>query len=146
MMVSRLTLWDPTPLASKLSAAIKSLAGVQSRVAKEASREIKKQIEKDFAKGQSPYGTAWAPLAPATLAKGRTPPPLTDTGKGLKGILVNPMRGAGISVVSTVGYMGVHQKGTPDIPARKFMPEGTLPPSWRRAIKRAADKVLKNAN
>jgi len=100
-----------------------------------------------FAAGEDPYRRAWAPLKPATLAKGRRPPPLTDTGRGKRGIRFSPSRGSGIGITSSVGYMRYHMRATAHRAARKFLPEGRLPKAWLRvwdeAIERRAKKVLR---
>jgi len=56
-------------------------------VAEAAAPEIRALVRQQFTQGTSPYGTAWAPLAPATLKK-HGPPPLTDTGEMKGGIEV----------------------------------------------------------
>jgi hypothetical protein len=113
------------------SKALKSLLGVPAQIAAAVSKDINKDIQDKFDAGQDPYGKSWAPLKPATLAKGRHPPPLTDTRKGRKGVKAKPMQGAGISLTSSISYMAIHQKGNPPILARRsFFPDNTIPKQW----------------
>lgn len=134
-----------TPMQA--SRALRDLAAVPSKVAADVARAMKQDLLMRFARGEDPYGRAWAPLKPATLAKGRRPPPLTDTGRGKHGIRFSPLRGAGVGIRSTVRYMRYHMRATPDRAARKFLPEGTLPKNWRviwqRALDRRAAEVLR---
>lgn len=82
---------------------------------------LETQVQADFDAGVSPYGKPWRPLAKATLAKGRHPPPLTDTYKGRAGVRVNPLPGAGVAITSVVDYMTYHQDGR-GVPKRQFLP------------------------
>lgn len=102
---------------------------IPSQAALFVAAEIEKQIQRDFDAGIDPTGRPWKPLAKATLQKGRTPPPLTDTYLGRSNVRANPMQGAGVRILSTVPYMSVHQKGSrkKKIPKRPFMPEKSLP-------------------
>lgn len=124
---------------SDLAASIRKLAEVPAQVAKGASEAIAQQIQDDFAAGLDPYGNAWEPLAEATLDKGRTPPPLTDTGAMRDSVSVTPMAGAGISI--TIDDPAVHhQYGTINMPARPVFPnQRELPDTWQRAIADAAE-------
>lgn len=122
----------------RLSQYLRSIAKVPSQSSKVVSAAISRRIKADFRKGVDPYGKAWKPLAKSTLAKGRKPPPLTDTGKGKRGITVHPTQGAGIKVVSSVSYMDYHLGKAPGIrsrwnlPIRPFLPDSArgVPPAW----------------
>lgn len=133
-----------TPMQA--SRALRQLARVPSKVAPEVARRIRADLMRRFAAGEDPYRRKWAPLKPATLAKGRRPPPLTDTGRGKRGIRVSPARGAGVRITSSVGYMRHHMRATSNRAARKFLPEGRLPAAWskiwREALARRASEVL----
>jgi phage gpG-like protein len=111
--------------------ALADLASVPAQIAPRVALRIAADIQQNFSAGVDPYGRAWAPLRPRTLAKGRHPPPLTDTGRGRSGIRVFAMSGAGVAMTSDVSYMGIHQDGSPRMAARKFFPEGVLPAKWR---------------
>ena len=124
----------------EFSRAMRQLTRVPAQVAREVSAEINALIQEGFDRGTDPYGRPWAPLRPATLAKGRRPPPLTDTGKGRAGVYAKPMSGAGILLVSEVPYMRKHQMGAPPrLVRRDFLPINVLPKAWNAAIKEAVE-------
>ena len=120
------------------------LATVPSRAAKRVAVELGGLIESEFDSGTDPYGTAWAPLAEATEAKGRSAPPLTDTAAMRESVAVRPMRAAGVAI--TVAHpAGVHQTGWSGVsgsgPARPILPERTeLPTDWLDAIADAVER------
>src|SRR5689334_8171255 len=130
-----------TPLQA--SRAIRELTKVPAQIAPAVAKRIKKDIERYFSAGTDPYGKPWAPLRPATLAKGRRPPPLTDTSKGRKGIKVKPQAGAGLRITSDTSYMVYHMRATGNRAARKFLPEGVLPANWSKIWQEELDKKLK---
>lgn len=120
-----------------LEAIIGSLDGMRDLVdaiALESSIEIFETIDSLFTLGADPYGETWAPLAPATIAKGRTAPPLTDTGKMRESLRVNASQSA--IVASIDDPAGYHQSGTQRMPARPVLPDDArgLPDAWRQAI------------
>jgi len=115
----------------QFSAALSKLTMVPSRIAKPVAKSINRELQRGFDEGVDPYGKPWAPLAPRTLAKGRHPPPLTDTHAGRDGVIAAASSGAGVQITSSVSYMGIHQAGDrPRMPARKFLPWRNLPKSW----------------
>ena len=122
------------------------LATVPSRAAREASEDIQTLIDDEYSHGADPYGSAWAPLRPSTLATGRTPPPLTASSDMRDGTEVHPMSGAGIDVSIDEPYWVFHQTGTARMAARPILPDGTeLPPSWVSAIAGACDAAVKRS-
>ena len=133
-----------TPLQA--SRAIRDLTKVPSQSARPVSVRIKADIERYFSAGEDPYGKAWAPLRPATLAKGRHPPPLTDTHDGRDGITVTPAQGAGVRITSNTSYMVHHMRKSGNRAARKFLPEGVTPKQWEKIyqeeLEKASRKVL----
>lgn len=130
--------------AKGYSAALVSLLSVPAKIAKPIAKDIGKAIERQFDAGTDPYGRPWAPLRPATLAKGRTPPPLTATRAGRDSIQVKPGQGAGVMITVGKSYMGIHQDGAPPrLVARKILPEGKLPPSWKLIYQTALSKAVK---
>ena len=132
---------------SRLADRCADLATVPSRAAKRAAVEIEALIEDEFDAGTDPYGTAWAPLAEATVDRGRSPPPLTDTAAMRQSVAVRPMRGAGVAV--TVAHpAGIHQTGWSGKggkgPARPILPQRrALPEDWRDAIADAVEVEYK---
>lgn len=123
------------------------LGTIPSRVAADAAEKIAHLIASQFQQGQDPYGNPWAPLRPATLAKGRRPPPLTDTGAMSSGIVVRPLRGAGIEIqASSTPYAHFHQTGTKHMAERSILPDGgELPGEWDAAIEGALTSSVKKA-
>src|SRR5687767_3617731 len=118
--------------ALEFSNALRASIRVPSQIAAPLSKLIAKDIQQNFTLGQDAYEKPWKPLAPATLRKGRTPPPLTDTGKGRKSIRVKPSKDAGIVITVSDAKMKFHQVGArPQLPRRSFLPTNTLPKTWR---------------
>jgi hypothetical protein len=131
----------------RLAARLGELAEVPSRAARDASASIEELIEEEFDQGADPYEKPWADLAPATLDKGRTPPPLTDSGAMRGTVQVRPLAGAGVGV--TIDHpAGVHQTGWSGPrgsgPSRPVLPaRGELPEGWIEALERAAEKAFR---
>lgn len=122
----------------RLHGTLRALSEVPSRVAADASVRIAGLIDESFDAGIDPYGRPWAPLKPYTLAKGRFPPPLTDSGAMRSSIDVHPTAGAGIEVTIGTDYATFHQAGTRDMVQRQILPQSAgLAPSWREAIAEA---------
>ena len=126
---------------------VAKLGEMGPRVAHEASVEIAALIGAQFANGVNPYGTPWKALAPATVAKGRAAPPLTDTGR-TKGSIV--VAGEGSRIVVKIGDMkaGFHQwgarRGRWKLPKRQIVPDGRVPDQWRQRIRSVARDVARD--
>ena len=128
---------------ANLQKMIRSLASVPSQVARGASDGIAREIQAEFDAGCDPFGHPWAELKPATLDKGRFPPPLTDTGNMRDGVTVQPLPGAGIGV--TIPDPGVHhQYGTKYMAARPIFPD-RMPDTWQRAIADASEAAFRRS-
>jgi hypothetical protein len=130
----------------QLAQRLNDLARVPSRAVAKVSREIGRLIQEEFDVGADPYGTAWKPLAAATVDKGRTPPPLTDTRAMRNSVRVKPLSGAGVGV--TVSHPAApHQTGwhgkQGDGPARPILPSGVMPAKWNEAIKVVIDEEFR---
>ena len=130
----------------QLAARLRDLAEVPSRVARRVSAELGALIEDEFDAGADPYGRAWKELAPATLAKGRHDPPLTDTSQMRAGVRVAPLQRAGVAI--TIPHPGgPHQTGWSgpqgDGPARPILPTGVMPALWREAIQVATEAEVR---
>lgn len=129
--------------AIEASRVFRTLASVPSQAARPIASRIHKAIQKQFDEGRDPFGRDWAPLAPATLAKGRRPPPLTDTRRGRNSISVRPTRGAGIAILVGVFYMAIHNKGNlPRLPRRLILPTNVLPKEWNKIYKEELEAAL----
>ena len=125
----------------ELSHKIGSIVEVLPDTTAELAPIIAREIEHEFDMGTDPYGQPWAPLAPSTIARGRHHPPLTDSGEMRGSVDVQPTaRSITISIDSPYEY---HQEGDGSrMPARKILPEGTLPQSWVDAADEAAQNAL----
>lgn len=116
----------------EFSKALRSLVDVPSQIARPLADGIAKFIDSGFSAGTDSYGRPWAPLMPRTLAKGRHPPPLTETHAMRDSAQVRPSQGGGVSVVFTDSKAGLHQHGDPPrMVAREVLPVNTLPAPWR---------------
>jgi len=123
---------------------LSQLSSVPSQISKEVSDKITVELQEQYKDGKDPYGKQWAPLKPSTLKKGRTPPPLDDTGRMKSGTKAFPLKNAGIGInLPFPGFF--HQAGTKNMEARKVLPEKTLPKSWSAAIRESAAKNIKKA-
>ena len=126
-----------------LAARLRELASVPSQAAKDASESISDLIQTEFDAGTDPYGKSWAPLRPATLKKGRHPPPLTDTHEMRDSIDVQPMKGAGIQITMNETPAIFHQKGTVKMAKRPILPDGPrMPNTWVEAIAEATEDAV----
>jgi len=130
----------------QLASRLRDLASVPSRAAGVVSDRIEALIQEEFDAGADPYGNAWAPLAESTLARGRSAPPLTDTGAMRDSVRVAPLARAGVGV--TIDHpAGVHQTGWDGAsgkgPARPILPRGVMPARWSEAIKSAVSDTVR---
>jgi hypothetical protein len=131
----------------ELEARLAELADVPARTARAVSNRLEELIQDEFDRGTDPYEDAWKPLAPATTAKGRTPPPLTDTSAMRGTLLVRPLAGAGVGITidQPAGY---HQTGWSGPrgtgPARPVLPaRGELPDGWIEVIEEEATRAFR---
>jgi Phage virion morphogenesis family len=123
------------------------LANVPARASRTVAFELEGFLAEEFDAGRDPYGDAWEPLAQATIDRGRTPPPLTDTGAMRHSVQVRPTRGSGVSVTLShpaedhqTGWSGPQGDG----PARPILPDrGGLPEAWEHAIEDAVDRDVR---
>ena len=136
--------------ARGFGAVLRKLGDVPSRVAREAADALTARLAAGFASGMDPYGNAWAPLAPATIRKGRTPPPLTEGGSLAGGTRVVPLSGAGlglesIETLSRGAPASIHMTGASgkNLPARPFLPTNALPATWRADLQAALSRIVK---
>jgi len=128
-----------------LKANLNKLARVPARASSFAARGIKNQIDLDTSSGLDCYGKPFAPLAPATVAKGRNPPPMVDTGRSLDETTVKPLPGAGVAV-HVGGHYPRHLQKTANRPARQVVPvRAGLPASWNKRVKDAEKKAIGEA-
>ena len=126
----------------QLAARIGDLARLPSRVSARVAEDIDAAIQSEFDGGHDPYGKAWEALAPATLDRGRTPPPLTDSGAMRASLVVAPLPRAGVGIQIAhpaaphqTGWSGPQGTG----PARPILPAGVMPATWNEAIRTACE-------
>lgn len=121
---------------------------------------IRSNIEAQFATGVNPYDTPWKPLRPATIAKGRGAPPLTETG-ALRGSIAVIPQGYTLRVIARDPVAGLHQNGWtrkrnkyrrgkvvgqttigPGATKRQILPDGRIPNKWRQQIRKMAREIM----
>ena len=107
---------------------------------KRSELKIKTLVEAQFDEGRDPYGEPWAALAASTVAKGRTPPPLTDTGAMRKSLRV--VASADGLTCSMAEPFKFHQYGTVNMPARPILPAEGVPPEWEKVITETVEEVI----
>lgn len=122
---------------SKLADHFRTLSEVPSQVSREAAEDIQASIEMQFDQGCDPYGNPWKELAPSTIARGRFPPPGTDTHALRESIIVKPMSGSGIQVDVGEDY-GIYYHRV-----RPILPEGEMPLMWEEAIRKSTEAAIK---
>ena len=127
----------------KLGALLERLSDVPARTAALAAPQFTALLQDGFRAGTDPYGRAWAQLRPATLRKGRRPPPLSDTYALRNGTKVRPRPGqrAGLTLVVGANYARFHQTGTRLMVARHILPQKGMPASWRAVLQASARKA-----
>lgn len=137
----------------RLAQTIERLAYVPRKVAVIAAPKISRLLRRQFADGSDPYGRPWASLRPATIAKGRTPPPLTESGRLRDGTKATASPGgrAGIRLVVGARYGYYHQTGYRNaktgrkVAARRILPQYGLPASWKAALDESAREAVREA-
>lgn len=133
----------------RLATNVARLSRVPAVASRAVSDDLADAIEAEFHVGVDPYGEAWVPLAEATLAKGRTPPPLTDTGAMRRSTQVRPMPSAGVSI--TIPHPAqCHQTGwhgpRGDGPPRPVLPGRKFPALWAVIIDEAIEAAVKGSS
>lgn len=122
-----------------VKATLNRLARLPSVVSPDVAQAINDKLADQAVDGTDAYSRSHAPLAPSTLAKGRTPPPLWDTGESWAATRARPLSGAGIGI-TLGGHLSRHMRPGKGRPARPVLPRGALPPAWRLAIQAAIER------
>lgn len=123
----------------RLANALRKLAAVPSQVSKDAAAEITELLLDQYAGGTDPRGNRWKDLAASTIAKGRTPPPGTETFQMRDSTRAVPGSGAGILLEVGPAYATYYDA------VRNIFPRDGLPPSWREAIRKALEARARKA-
>jgi len=135
----------------RLERVIEELAYAPRKVAVVAAPKLTRLLQQQFRRGEDPYGRPWAPLRPSTLARGRRPPPLTDTRRLRDGTKATPYPGGRAGIRLKVGrpYGYFHQVGfrvgRTRVPPRRILPQFGMPAAWREALAEAAREVGRQA-
>jgi|GEM_PF-3730230 len=125
---------------AKAAADFQALPNKVAKIAAAAAPKIAKLLAKEFVAGTDPDGGAWAALAISTRARGRSAPPLTDSG-AMRGSV--EVVGRGLEIYATVESPAeFHQGGTGSMPARPILPDDSLPATWDTAITAVAKRIL----
>jgi phage gpG-like protein len=109
--------------------------------AKEANREVASVlqgfVDRQFDRGVSPYGDAWAPPQDG----GR---PGVRSGDLRGAITVRPQGSRILLSAGGVSYAGYFARGTSKMEAREIFPNASngLPPRWRDAIEKAYRRAV----
>jgi hypothetical protein len=119
----------------RLGEALHDLPSAIERAPARISSELDPLLQAEFDAGQDPYGAAWLPLAPATVAKGRSAPPLTDTGKMRASAQARAERdGVAVTIDPPAQFLES---------ARPMMPEGqTLPGAWSDVVRASVQREI----
>ena len=127
---------------------VERLTYVPREVAKTAAPKLDDLLDEQYEAGVDPYGRPWRPLKSTTLAKGRRPPPLTDTRRLRDGTRAKPGR-AGIRLTVAPRYGVFHQYGfrvgRARVAPRRILPTNGMPAAWRAVLKDAARSQFKAA-
>jgi hypothetical protein len=136
---------DPQKLG-RLAVTMRKLAEVPSRASVMAADAIGALIDGQWEAQQDPYGNAWAPLRPYTIAKKGHAVILEDSEVARRGTRVTPLPGGGIAIELGADYIGFHQTGFRvgdlRVPPRPVLPMVAMPIAWREAIDTAVREAM----
>ena len=120
----------------ELRAGLRELPTIPSQVSTPFAAYVRNSLAQSFGKQSDPYGNAWAPYRPASIARGRKPPLLVET-RALKGSrFVNPLAGAGIELGYSDPKADLFQFGTDRMVARPVLPDDIMPRAWVETLNR----------
>jgi hypothetical protein len=128
------------------------LAELPRKLAVAAAPDITRLLQAQFQVGVDSYGDRWRPLKASTIAKGRSNPPLTASGRLRDGSKARPTPGgnrAGLQVVVGASYGAFHQVGfrvyhTRVLP-RRVLPNRGLPKAWSGILIQRARELARKA-
>jgi hypothetical protein len=119
------------------------LARVPDDVADDVADAWNARLQAGFDGGTDPYGNAWTALRPATLAKGRFPPPLTEGWALRNSAVLRALAGFGLELDPSPFYGVYHMSGTDYMAKRRYFPDAGLPAVWRQDLQKALSKRVK---
>jgi phage gpG-like protein len=122
---------------------LKAMSAEMRRMAKAAPKAVVDEVGKQalrlvltgFDRAKAPSGVRWAPLREGT---GK---PLEGSGQ-LRGSIKLYPNARSFKITSDSPHGSYHQDGTEHIPARPFLPEERLSPTFERVLETAAEKAL----
>lgn len=133
--MQRISITGDTGKLARRIRSIDYLHIIASKAAEKTVPVIENLIKREFLYTKSPYGVKWAPLKRPTGL-----PPI----RGLKDYFNVVSPNNVVHVGNDKFYAKFHQTGTRFMPARKFLPEGQLSPTWRDKIYKALTKAVRS--
>lgn len=136
----------------QLRGTLDKLADLPRKLAAASAEPITKLLQAQYRAGTDPYGRAWRKLRPSTLARGRHPPPLTDTGRMREGTRARVLDGnrAGLHIVVGAPYGAFHQVGfrvgRTKVGPRKILPSRGIPSAWAGVFRQQAQRLAREAS
>lgn len=119
---------------------LRTLTQVASEISTHVAVQIEKRMRRGFRQGTDAYGRPYAGLKPASIRRGRRPPPLR---KFAKFAHARPLPGAGVALIVDHPQAGFHQTGTQHMAKRIVVPDRATPPEWRTMIDRELKRALR---
>lgn len=127
---------DPARIGA-LAQRLQRVVGVPQKTAIRFAPELRGMLQQEFASGTDPFGDPWKGLKPITIRKGRTPPPLTASGRARNA--VNVTASGARDRASMVNYLRYHlATGRAVLPLRGQV----WPEKWVEAIRNAGRAAL----
>lgn len=127
-----------------IRSALRELTRVPSRTSAAGAAAIEKLWRKNYRAGLDPYGNAWAPLRPSTIARKGHDRIMVETGETLHQTRAATLPGGGIAL--RTGHKAAwHMQPTENRPARRVMPAFGLPKTWRAKLREIADREFRRA-
>jgi phage virion morphogenesis protein len=135
-------------------AALAALAGDLRPTLERVGNDLLRAAELSFAESRSPFGEAWAPLAPSTLRRrrGGGAQPLIGRGRLRSSLHSTPVAPDTVQVGTNVAYGRLHNQGgragrgqRTTIPRRQFLPVDGLPPAGAQRVTDAVADAVRAA-
>lgn len=124
----------------RFAASLARLARIPEEVSADAATGIQELLLDQYAAGTDPFLRAWKALAPSTIAKGRHPPPGTETFVMRDSTKATAMPGGGVSFDVGPAYATYYDR------VRPIFPRGNMPAGYyaiiRAALKKRATAAL----
>jgi Phage virion morphogenesis family len=126
---------------ARVTEALRELSEVLPRAEETIASGMQEELAHEFATGTDPYGTLWAPLRPATVAKGRSAPPLTASGRMAASAQARAERdGVAVTIDPPAQYLEAKRPMLPD-----HGPPAQLEQLVRGAVEHEVEAVRRRA-